>query len=109
MAEQPSSSQAQAASSSSKPVAKAAPAVGATPRNRAKAKPKAAPAPVVAAGDLVQYQTTSSAFMLPVKCGGKFTFVKSDKPSSFDKSKLKHQMLVTIAAEIKAGRLKEVQ
>lgn len=90
-------------------VAKPAGPSGATPRQRSKAKPKAAPAPQIAPNVLVQYQTTDKAFMLTIKQGKKFTFVKSDKPYPFDGSKLKHQMKLTIAAEIQAGRLKEVK
>ena len=100
---------------SAKAAAKAAPAAptinlpaGATQRNRAKAVPKAVVAPTIPAGSLVKYQTTNAMFMLPVKCGGKFTFVKADKAYPFDKSKIKKQMMDTITAAIKAGRLKEV-
>lgn len=81
---------------------------GATPRNRQKAAPK--PGVVVAIpGDcLVKYQMTDKAFLLPVKCAGKWAYVRSDKPSEFNKKKFKHQMLLTIEQEIKAGRMKEV-
>ena len=103
---------------SAKPAPQAAPAQSAAPakaaevatkqRPKAAPKPKPDPASLIPADKLVKYQTTDERFMLPVKCGDKFVFVRSDKPYPFDKSKLKHQMLLTINAEIAAKRLQEV-